>query len=494
MKHDVLIGQTDYSVLVFIPDSASTDGSGKTGLVAANLTVSFTRVETDNDIVITDATGSLNDLAALTTAHTDWGLKEVSSSLAPGLYRLDISDAVFTPGAWSAVVYVMVTTSAAAASPMEFTLIGIDKQAAQWPANVTQFGGSAGTFASGRPEVNSSHIAGSAVSASSAQIGVNVVNAGGTAWGSGAITSGALATSAVDEIVDGVWNEPTADHVTDGTTGEVLNNLPDDGALTSLGGTPEEIADAVWEEAIADHEGTVGSTAEALADAGGSGASAADIADAVWDEATSGHTTSGTFGEQAKTDVDAILAKTAQITFTSANKVDATIQAAGDFAQGAADKVWSTAARTLTSFGTLAADVWAVATRVLTAGTNIVLAKGAGVTGFNDLDAAGVRSAVGLASANLDTQLSAIDDFLDTEIAAIKAVTDQFTAAQSEPVAVPAANASPLAKIAWLAVLARNKVTQDATTQTLRNDADSGDIATATVSDNGTTFTRGEWT
>lgn len=31
-----------------------------------------------------------------------------------------------------------------------------------------------------------------------------------------------------------------------------------------------------------------------------------------------------------------------------------------------------------------AADVWAYATRVLTAGTNIVLAKGTGVTGFND--------------------------------------------------------------------------------------------------------------
>ncbi|TGV26010.1 hypothetical protein [Mesorhizobium sp. M4B.F.Ca.ET.143.01.1.1] len=52
--------------------------------------------------------------------------------------------------------------------------------------------------------------------------------------------------------------------------------------------------------------------------------------------------------------------------------------------------------------------VWSTATRVLTAGTNIVLAKGTGVTGFNDLDAAGVRGAVGMASANLDTQLSTL--------------------------------------------------------------------------------------
>ncbi len=49
------------------------------------------------------------------------------------------------------------------------------------PVNVAQFGGSNGTFASGRPEVNTAYIAGSIVSASSAQLGVNVVNFGGSA-------------------------------------------------------------------------------------------------------------------------------------------------------------------------------------------------------------------------------------------------------------------------------------------------------------------------
>lgn len=39
---------------------------------------------------------------------------------------------------------------------------------------------------------------------------------------------------------------------------------------------------------------------------------------------------------------------------------------------------------------------------------------------------ADIRSAVGLASANLDTQLTAIDDYLDTEVAAIKAKTDNL--------------------------------------------------------------------
>lgn len=49
------------------------------------------------------------------------------------------------------------------------------------PANVTQFGGSNGTFASGRPETNTSHIAGSAVSTTTAQIGVNAVQVSGDA-------------------------------------------------------------------------------------------------------------------------------------------------------------------------------------------------------------------------------------------------------------------------------------------------------------------------
>lgn len=60
--------------------------------------------------------------------------------------------------------------------------------------------------------------------------------------------------------------------------------------------------------------------------------------------------------------------------------------------------------------------VWSVAARLLTAGTNIVLAKGVGVTGFTDIDAAGVRSAVGLASNNLDTQLGAINTAVVTTI------------------------------------------------------------------------------
>lgn len=101
----------------------------------------------------------------------------------------------------------------------------------------------------------------------------------------------------------------------------------------------------------------------------------------------------------------------------------------------AADTV--TASAVASDAGTeIGTAVWATAARTLTANTNL-----------NDLNAAGIRAAVGLASANLDTQLATlatasalstlsgkvdtVDDFLDTEIgtllsgvAAVKAVTD----------------------------------------------------------------------
>jgi hypothetical protein len=48
--------------------------------------------------------------------------------------------------------------------------------------------------------------------------------------------------------------------------------------------------------------------------------------------------------------------------------------------------------------------------------------------GLSTLDAAGVRTAVGLASANLDTQLGAIAGYIDTEVGAIKAKTDNLPA------------------------------------------------------------------
>lgn len=235
-------------------------------------------------------------------------------------------------------VLLKITFTNAGSTPLVFSLF--PEEVGDIRVNVTAYGGTAGTFASGRPEVNMTHIAGAAVSSSTAQLGVNlvniagaavsttnaqlgvnVVNAGGTAWGSGAITAASIASNAI-------------------TSAKIAS-----GAISSTQIATGAITTAAF--------------------AAGAINAAAIAADAI---------------------------------------------GASELATDAVTEIVSA--------------VWANATRTLSAGTNIVLAKGTGITGFNDLDAAGIRSAVGLASANLDTQLTTIDDFLDTEIAAIKAKTD----------------------------------------------------------------------
>ena len=126
MKHLVNLGQTDYTVLVFIPDSSSSTGAGKTGLTEASIDLSYARVETDNDVTTADVAPA--SLSALTDAHADWGFKEVSSGDHPGLYRLDIADPVFATGAWSAAV--TITDAGSNNVPpvtIEFQLVGLNQ-------------------------------------------------------------------------------------------------------------------------------------------------------------------------------------------------------------------------------------------------------------------------------------------------------------------------------------------------------------------------------
>lgn len=71
--------------------------------------------------------------------------------------------------------------------------------------------------------------------------------------------------------------------------------------------------------------------------------------------------------------------------------------------------VWSATSRTLSSFGTLVADVaaavWGAGTRTLTAGTNIVLAKNVGITGLNDISAGAQMDLVDAPNANALTAI-----------------------------------------------------------------------------------------
>jgi len=97
----------------------------------------------------------------------------------------------------------------------------------------------------------------------------------------------------------------------------------------------------------------------------------------------------------------------------------------------------------------------------------------------------------------LTTELGRIDAAVSTRAtpaqvnAEVVDVIDTDTSA--ELTGPPAAVSSIRARLGWLFALSRNERRQTATTQSLRNDANSGNIATAGVSDDGTTATRGEW-
>jgi hypothetical protein len=170
------------------------------------------------------------------------------------------------------------------------------------------------------------------------------------------------------------------------------------------------------------------------------------------------------------------------------------ITAASIAADAITDAKIANGALTAAKFAAGAFDaVWAVATRLLTAGTNIVLAKGSGVTGFNDLSAAQVNAEVDTALADYDGPTKAELDV--AEAAIVSAIEAALSGTARAPVTGPPAANAPLdEKIDWLYALARNKRTQGAAGQeTLRNAADDGTIATRTNVDDGTTATLGLW-
>lgn len=114
----------------------------------------------------------------------------------------------------------------------------------------------------------------------------------------------------------------------------------------------------------------------------------------------------------------------------------------------------------------------AVSTRLATAGYTA------------PLDAAGTRTAVGLASANLDTQLDALPT-------AAEVTTAVGNLTLTELASVPGASPALKEAVALLYMALRNKVTVTSSAKTIHNDAGSA-LASKGLSDNGTTYTEAE--
>lgn len=232
-------------------------------------------------------------------------------------------------------------------------------------------------------------------------------------------------------------------------------------------------------------------TAASLQDAptGGSAPSAAAIADAVWDEALAGHATAGSAGAALSAagsagDPWATLlpgaygAGTAgQIVGDNLNATVSSRAAATDLATaiGYIDTEISDIQSRLPAAlvgGRMDASVGAMAANVVTASALAADAVAEMQSGLSTLDAAGVRAAVGLASANLDTQLDALPTAAENATA-VMASTIEGTFDLTESARL------------WNAALAGKASGLAGTAATFRDLADTKDRIVATVDADG---------
>lgn len=166
----------------------------------------------------------------------------------------------------------------------------------------------------------------------------------------------------------------------------------------------------------------------------------------------------------------------------------------GPTAAAIADAVWDeTAADHVTagSTGKAQADTLAAVDTEIAA----VITTLATIAGYLDTEIAAIKAKTdNLPSDPADaSDIAASHASLAASLALIKAVTDLFTAAQAELVTPPASNATPMQKLAWIFMIAKNKVTEDATAQRLYANDGATVVGTAPVSDVAGVFTRGKF-
>ena len=179
----------------------------------------------------------------------------------------------------------------------------------------------------------------------------------------------------------------------------------------------------------------------------------ASLVDAVFDEPCAGHTTASTTGQNICQDIDDIENDTMEIGVAGIGLTEIT--------------------------DTTDQFVFTVANQV----------------DANALSISGDATAANNLELQYDTTGLTGNTFPATQLALATAQTDlgTLTDPPGDPAAVPVwATATMPDLVAWLVAWTRNEVQQTSTTKTLRNDADSGDIATCAVSDDSTTFQRDE--
>lgn len=395
-------GATSQSIYFEALDSTSTTGGRRTGLVfnTSNLTAYYVR----NQGGPTQIT-----LATLTNPDSAWssgGFKEVDATNMPGIYRLDVPDAAFASGADSVVVTLRGATGMVQASE-EIQLTSIDAQ------DATAMGVSRLDAAvSSRASQTSLDILDDFVDTEVAAIKAKTDNlpASPAAVGSpmtleddaitaakiaaDAIGSSELAASAASEIASAVRTELTTElgRVDVAVSTRSSHSVADIwNALTSGMSTAGSIGKRIVDYLTGDIFARLG--APTLASV------STDIAD-IRSRIPASLTANGNMKSSLLEIITTVFGfsgpeiANAFARFFNVSSPTGTVNSLPDAVPGAAG-------------GLLVDDVWtdARAAKLDNLDTT-VSSRGTGTA----LDAAGVRTAVGLASANLDTQLEEISN------------------------------------------------------------------------------------
>lgn len=332
--------------------------------------------------------------------------------------------------------------------------------------NVSQFGNAAGTFASGRPEVNTTHVAGTAQTAGDIIGDTNDIQArlpaalvGGRmdasvgAMAANTLTASALATDAVTEIQSGLATSAalsTVDgkvDVIDATADAILVDTAEIGVagagLTALASAAslaivagyldtevaaiKSVTDKVDPMLVLQSGGLYQFTENALALAPSGGSTPAEIADAVWDELLAGHADAGSAGAALSAagsagDPWSTPLPGAYGVGTAGNIIGNNIDAAVSSRASAANL-----ATVAGYIDTEVADIQARLPAALVGGrmdasvgamaADVVTASAVAASAVTEIQS-------GLAS---QTSVDTLAGYVDTEVAAIKAQTDKLT-------------------------------------------------------------------
>lgn len=322
-KLQIVKASTDVTVYIFIQNSSVTTGAGLTGLVynSPGLVCYYVRP------LAASAALSLAS-QTVTGAHTDGGFVEVDSTNMPGMYRLDLSDAICATGVNSVIIHLKGATNMAPVSlEIQLTSVNLNDGVR---GGLTAIPNAAADAAGGLPI---SDAGGLDLDTMNSNVSDILTDTGTTLPGTLTTIDGKIDT--VDGIVDDILVDTAeigaagAGLTEAGGTGDQLTAVPwnanwdaevqsectdalnayDPPTKAELDTAVADVSvDEIQASALADlfntDSGTdyasavAGSVVKETADnAGGSALTEAGIADAVWDEARSGHTAGGSFGE-----------------------------------------------------------------------------------------------------------------------------------------------------------------------------------------------------